>query len=77
MARTVVDLFFTSKTTNIDQFDVFVFSVVGLLKIFELRVQILGIVSPNRKDCYVFLPDFLIWCKSTKNKFYFEVQLEA
>ena len=59
MARKVVDLLFTSKTTNIDQFDVFVFSVVVLLKIFELRVQILGIVSPHRKDCYVFLNEHI------------------
>ena len=77
MARMVIDLLFTSKTPNIDQFDIFVFTAVVLWDIFELRLQILSTDSTKHEHCHIFLPDFFISYKSARNKFYFESDFEA
>ena len=77
MACKVIDLLFKAKTPNIDQFDIFLFSIGILREIFELRLQILSTDSPHHTHCHIFLPDFSIWYKSVKTKIFFKYHFEA
>jgi len=77
MGRKIIDLLFTYKTPNIDQVDIFVFSIVVLEEMFDSSLQIPGTESSYHKHCHIFLPDFFRWWKSAKNKIFVEDHFEA